>query len=60
MEKVIQEIKTDLSVDESYRHVTFLVENVGERLAGTKSIEKAANYITNKLENYGIDTSGNI
>jgi len=33
---------------------------MGERLAGTKSIEKAANYITNKLENYGIDTSGNI
>lgn len=57
MEKVIQEIKPDLSVDESYRHVTFLVENVGERLAGTKSIEKAANYITNKFESYGIDIS---
>ncbi len=56
MDKVIQEIKTDLLDYESYRYVTLFVENEGKRLAGTKSIEKAANYITNKLESYGIDT----
>lgn len=35
--------------------MTFLVEEVGERLAGTKSIEKAADYIQKELEKYGLD-----
>jgi len=55
MQGVQEEIIADLSVDESYKHMTFLVEEVGERLAGTESIEKAAEYIRNELEKYGLD-----
>ena len=52
---VEREIEADLSVDESYKHLTFLVEEVGQRLAGTKSIEKAADYIRKELESYGLE-----
>lgn len=51
-----KEIEADLSVDEAYKHMMFLVEEVGERLAGTKSIEKAAEYIKKELEKSGLDT----
>lgn len=51
-----KEIEVDLSVDEFYKHMTFLVEEVGERLAGTKSIRKAAEYIRRELEKYGLDS----
>lgn len=50
-----KEIEADLSVDEAYKHMMFLVEEVGERLAGTKSIEKAAEYIKKELEKSGLD-----
>ncbi|MFQ6124495.1 MAG: M28 family peptidase [Candidatus Heimdallarchaeota archaeon] len=56
MKKAKQGIIADVSVDESFKHITFLVDKVGERLAGTKAIEKAANYIKKQLESYGIDT----
>ncbi|KPK78016.1 MAG: hypothetical protein AMJ79_01305 [Phycisphaerae bacterium SM23_30] len=52
---VEQQIQADLSLDESYKHMTFLVEEVGERLAGTKSIARAAGYIKNELESYGLE-----
>jgi len=52
---VEKEIEADLSVDESYKHLTFLVEEVGQRLAGTKSIKKAADYINKELEKSGLD-----
>jgi len=54
MTEVEKAIKADLSADESYKHMTFLVEKVGERLAGTKSIEKAADYIRQELESFGL------
>jgi hypothetical protein len=54
-EKFESQITEDLSVDEAYKHMTYLVEEIGERLAGTKSIEKAANYIKGELEKYGLD-----
>ncbi|MFB0517702.1 MAG: M28 family peptidase [Acidobacteriota bacterium] len=52
---VEKEIEADLLVDKAYKHMTFLVEEVGQRLAGTKSIAKAANYIRKELEGYGLD-----
>ncbi len=52
--EVEKEIKADLSVEEAYKHMTYFVEEVGERLAGTKSIEKAADYIKKELERYGL------
>jgi hypothetical protein len=48
-------IIADLSVDNAYEHMTFLVEEVGERLAGTKEIAKAANYIRDELEKCGLE-----
>jgi len=52
---VEETIKEDLSVANAYEHMTFLVEEVGERLAGTESIEKAANYILDELESCGLE-----
>lgn len=48
-------IRADLSVDRACEHMTFLVEQVGERLAGTKSIRKAANYIRDELARCGLE-----
>ena len=54
-EKPGNKIVADLSVDRSYKHMTFLVDDVGERLAGTESIGKAADYIKKELESYGLE-----
>jgi len=56
MEELEKEILKDLSKDEAFKHLKFLVEEVGERLAGTPEIQKAANYIMNNLEKYGLET----
>ncbi|UCC61669.1 MAG: M28 family peptidase [Anaerolineae bacterium] len=53
--KVEQAIKADLSVDKAYQHMTFLVKEVGERLAGTESIAEAADYIRAELERCGLE-----
>ncbi|MCX8168717.1 MAG: M28 family peptidase [Candidatus Methanomethylicia archaeon] len=42
------------SVNIALQHMKFLVNEVGERIAGTKEIEKAANYIVNELLKYGL------
>lgn len=42
------------SIEEVYRHVEFLVE-IGERLTGSKEMEKAAKYIKRVLKAYGLD-----
>lgn len=54
--QVEKEIEAELSVDESYKHMTFFVEEVGEKLAGTESIKKAAEYVRKELEKYGLDS----
>jgi len=51
VEKAIQ---ADLSIDAAHEHMTFLVEQVGERLAGTERIQKAANYIQQELTRCGL------
>jgi hypothetical protein len=48
-------IRADLSVDRACEHMIFLVEEVGERLAGTASIQRAANYIRDELERCGLE-----
>jgi len=55
MVEIEKAIKAELSVAEACKHMTFLVEEVGERLAGTKSLEKAANYICQELEKCGLE-----
>jgi hypothetical protein len=55
MDEIEKAIRGALSVDRAYKHMTFLVEEVGERLAGTESIQKAANYIRDELERCGLE-----
>jgi len=55
VEELEKAIRADLSVDRAWEHMTFLVEEVGERLAGTESIQKAANYIRDELERCGLE-----
>jgi len=55
MLEIQKAITAELSVDNAWKHMTFLVEQVGERLAGTESIEKAANYIRAELERCGLE-----
>jgi hypothetical protein len=50
-----QAIKADLSVEKAYQHMTFLVKEIGERLAGTESIARAADYIRAELERCGLE-----
>ncbi len=42
------------SIEEVYRHVEFLVE-LGERLTGSKEMEKAAKYVKEVLKAYGLE-----
>lgn len=53
--EVEKAIQADLSIDAAHEHMAFLVEQVGERLAGTDSIQKAANYIRQELERCGLE-----
>jgi hypothetical protein len=55
MTEVEQAIRADLSLDRAYQHMAFLVEEVGERLAGTPSMEQAAGYIQQQLELAGLE-----
>ena len=56
MKKLEDVILDELSEERAYKHMEFLVNEVGERLAGTEKIKKAANYIKNEMETYGLDT----
>jgi hypothetical protein len=55
LEQLEQAIAAELSVNKAHKHMTFLVEEVGERLAGTESIQKAAGYIRDELERCGLE-----
>ncbi len=48
-------IRAELSMAEAHQHMRFLVEEVGERLAGTRNLEKAATYIWQTLEKCGLE-----
>ncbi len=55
MSDIEKAIMADLSIDRACAHMTFLVEQIGERLAGTESIRKAANYIRDELARCGLE-----
>ncbi len=55
MRELEETIMAELSVEDAYKHMTFLVEEVGERLAGTESIWKAADYVRDELERCGLE-----
>ena len=55
IEPLENEILEKLSVDEAFRHIKFLVNKIGERIAGTEKLVKAAYYVANALRSYGLD-----
>lgn len=50
-EKLVKE----LSLDNIYENMEYLVEEVGERLSGTKEMKKATEYLCSRLQRYGVD-----
>ena len=53
LKELEKEITDSFSIEEVYRHVKFLVE-IGERLTGSKEMEKAAKYVKDVLKVYGL------
>jgi len=51
---LLSRIQKDISVERVFKHVSFLVNDVGERIAGTKKMKQAAQYIKDELERYGL------
>jgi len=49
------EILKELSAEKAFRHMHFLVNEVGERIAGTPEMSKAAWYIINEMKSFGLD-----
>lgn len=56
MEKVEKNILNAIDYDKVYKHLEFLVNDIGERQSGTKEIKLAAEYINKELESYGLET----
>ncbi|QAT41840.1 M28 family peptidase [Aminipila luticellarii] len=50
-----ERLKEEISLDELYENMSYLVEEVGERLSGTEEMRKATAYICSKLTEYGVD-----
>ncbi len=55
MDKALSGIVRDLSTDRAFEHIDFLVNHVGERIAGTPEMEEAAGYILDRLVSYGLE-----
>lgn len=45
----------EFNYENAYEHMRYLVEEIGERIAGTEELSKAANYIYNELKKYGLN-----
>ena len=50
-----EKLKSEISLENIYRDMTYLVEEVGERLSGTAEMKKATEYIRSRLEENGIE-----
>lgn len=48
-------LKEDISLENIYKDMTFLVEEVGERLSGTAEMRKATEYICERLCQNGVE-----
>lgn len=56
MDNIELSILKDIDYDKVYKHLDFLVNDVGERQSGTNEIKKAAEYVYNELKSYGLDS----
>jgi hypothetical protein len=55
VKNVEKEILNELSLEKAFQHMEFLVNEIGERLAGTEKLKRAAEYIRKELELYGLE-----
>lgn len=46
----------ELSVEKAFDHMRVLVNDIGERIAGTEEMKRAAHYIERELKSYGLET----
>ena len=53
---LFKKLKGEISIDTMYQNMEYLIDQVGERLSGTKEMKKATEYICSKLKEYGIDS----
>lgn len=47
-------LKSEISLENIYRDMNYLVEEIGERLSGTDKMRQAAEYIRSRLEENGV------
>ena len=50
-----QKLLEDLSAEKAFEHLEFLVNDVGERIAGTEKLAAAAGYIERKMRSFGLE-----
>lgn len=55
MQEIFKQLLKEISIENAYKHMEFFVNDVGERLAGTEEIKKAANYIKDEMTSYGLE-----
>ena len=52
--ELYEKLKAEISLDNIYKDMAYLIDEVGERLSGSKEMEKATEYICKRLnENIG-------
>jgi hypothetical protein len=56
MNNIEKEILNELSLERAFQHMEYLVNEIGERPAGTEKLKQAAEYIRRELELYGLET----
>jgi len=56
MDGILKKIMSELNEDEAMKHVVWLTENTPKRVSGMGEDRKAAEYINQKMAEYGLDT----
>lgn len=51
---IYEKLSGELSLDNIYENMDYLVNQVGERLSGTPEMRKATEFICGKLQEYGV------
>lgn len=52
---IYEKLAEELSLDRMYENMTYLVDEVGERLSGSPQMRKATEFICGKLKEYGVE-----
>lgn len=56
MKDLYRSIQEEISIENLYKNMEVLVNQIGERLSGSDELRRAALYINEQLINYGIET----